>query len=109
MTTPDELNTTTYTGKDVKVGVIDTGVDDTHPDLVKNVKGGFDLVDLYDEPQETPVEEGPPTMHGTQVAGIMAAEGGVTGGAPGSAFYAFRALGAGGEGMWVQGIDGGGG
>lgn len=102
MTTPDELNTTTYTGKDVKVGVIDTGVDDTHPDLMKNVKGGFDLVDLDDEPQETPVEEGPPTMHGTHVAGIIAADGDLTGVAPDSDLYAFRALGPGGEGTSIQ-------
>src|SRR5699024_9022591 len=102
MTTPDELNTTTYTGKDVKVGVIDTGVDDSHPDLKKNVKGGFDLVDLDDEPQETPVEEGPPTMHGTHVASIIAADGDLTGVAPDSDLYAFRALGPGGEGTSIQ-------
>src|SRR5699024_6634261 len=102
MTTPDELNTTTYTGKDVKVGVIDTGVDDTHPDLMKNVQGGFDLVDLDDERQETPVEAGPPTMHGRHVGGTIAADGDLTGLAPDSALYGCRALGPGGEGPSIQ-------
>lgn len=102
MTMPAELNTTSYTGKGVKVAVIDTGIDDGHPDLTENVKGGFDLVDLDGDPQETTEEEGEPTMHGTHVAGIIAADGELEGVAPDSDLYIYRALGPGGAGTSIQ-------
>src|SRR5690625_3774515 len=79
---PHLFNDTFYTGKGVKVGVIDTGIDYNHPYLKKNYKGGYDLVDLDDDPMETLPEEGIPTVHGTHVAGIIAAEGEFTGVAP---------------------------
>ncbi len=41
------------TGKGVKVGVIDTGVDYKHPDLEANYRGGYDIVDQDDDPMET--------------------------------------------------------
>lgn len=99
---PQELNDTPYTGKGVKVAVIDTGVDMNHPDLHANYKGGFDFVDLDDNPQETREEEGMPTTHGTHVAGIIAANGHIKGVAPDAEIYAYRALGPGGVGSSIQ-------
>lgn len=91
-----------WTGKGVKVGVIDTGVDYTHPDLRLNYRGGYDLVDFDGDPMETTIEEGIPTTHGTHVAGIIAANGQMKGIAPDAELYAYRALGPGGTGTSVQ-------
>ena len=99
---PHAMNATSYTGKGVKIGVIDTGIDYTHPDLEKNYAGGYDLVDLDDDPMETTVDEGKPTFHGSHVAGIIAANGELQGVAPDAALYAYRALGPGGTGTSIQ-------
>ncbi|UOE93949.1 S8 family serine peptidase [Alkalihalobacillus sp. LMS39] len=93
------------TGKGVKVAVIDTGIDYTHPDLKRNYKGGFDVVDYDDDPMETKIEEGGPTVHGTHVAGIIAANGKIKGVAPEADIYAYRALGPGGQGTTEQVIE----
>ncbi|ANF96018.1 S8 family serine peptidase [Paenibacillus bovis] len=69
------------TGKGVKVGVIDTGLDYMHPDLKKVYKGGYDSVDKDRDPYETPpisiaqdtYKLGyPGSLHGTHAAGIIA-------------------------------------
>ncbi|MEI3607760.1 S8 family serine peptidase [Pseudogracilibacillus sp. SE30717A] len=99
---PYKLNNTEYTGKGIKIGVVDTGIDFNHPDLRMNYRGGFDLVDLDDEPMETTEDEGMPTSHGTHVAGIAAANGNVKGVAPDASIYAYRALGPGGFGTSIQ-------
>jgi len=99
---PETLNDTEYTGKGIKVGVIDTGIDYTHPDLETNYRGGYDLVDLDEDPMETLPEQGIPTQHGSHVAGIIAGNGFLTGVAPDSEVYAYRALGPGGMGSSVQ-------
>ncbi|MRH43967.1 S8 family serine peptidase [Aquibacillus halophilus] len=93
---------TSYTGKGVKIGVIDTGIDHTHPDLKPNYKGGYDLVDLDDDPMETLPEQGMPTIHGSHVAGIIAANGEMKGVAPEAELYGYRALGPGGMGTSIQ-------
>ncbi|WP_223254420.1 S8 family serine peptidase [Bacillus sp. HNG] len=90
------------TGKGVKVGVIDTGVDYTHPDLRRNYKGGYDLVDGDDDPMETRGVEGRNTSHGTHVAGIIAANGKIKGVAPEADIIGYRALGPGGMGTSEQ-------
>ncbi|MGP4077161.1 S8 family serine peptidase [Halobacillus sp. K22] len=89
-----------YTGKGVKVGVIDTGVDYSHPDLQNNYRGGFDTVDFDNDPMETRGEGA--TMHGSHVAGVIAADGKMKGIAPDAELYAYRALGPGGVGSSVQ-------
>ncbi|WP_046213077.1 S8 family serine peptidase [Paenibacillus wulumuqiensis] len=69
------------TGKGVKVGVIDTGLDYLHPDLRKAYKGGYDSVDKDRDPYETPpisIAQDtyrlgyPGSLHGTHAAGIIA-------------------------------------
>lgn len=92
----------TYTGKGIKIGVIDTGIDYTHPDLSTNYKGGYDLVDFDDDPMETTATQGIPTLHGTHVAGIIGANGTFQGVAPDAELYGYRALGPGGTGTSVQ-------
>lgn len=99
---PHTLNDTIYTGRGVKVGVIDTGIDYTHPDLEKNYQGGYDLVELDEDPMETMPEQGIPTEHGSHVAGIIAGNGSLKGVAPEAHIYAYRALGPGGVGSSIH-------
>lgn len=89
------------TGKGITVGVIDTGVDYTHPDLKRNYAGGHDLVDNDRDPMET-LALGRATIHGTHVAGIIAANGKIKGVAPEASIMAYRALGPGGGGTTEQ-------
>ncbi|MGG3469471.1 S8 family serine peptidase [Neobacillus pocheonensis] len=89
------------TGRGIKVGVIDTGVDYTHPDLQRNYAGGHDLVDNDRDPMETKAL-GRATIHGTHVAGIIAANGKIKGVAPEAKILAYRALGPGGGGTTEQ-------
>lgn len=93
------------TGKGVKVGIIDTGLDYEHPDLRANYKGGYDIIDEDDDPMETKVKQGEPTLHGTHVAGIIAANGRIKGVAPEAEIYAYRALGPGGQGTTEQVLE----
>lgn len=86
------------TGEGVTVGVIDTGVDYTHPDLKRNYSGGKDLVDGDLDPMEARGERGTATIHGTHVAGIIAGDGKLQGVAPRATVKAYRALGPGGKG-----------
>lgn len=92
------------TGKGITVGVIDTGVDYTHPDLRRSYGGGRDLVDQDRDPMETTGEKGKEmaTIHGTHVAGIIAANGRSQGVAPEAKIIAYRALGPGGSGTTEQ-------
>ncbi len=101
------------TGKGIKVGVLDTGIDYHHPDLAKAYKGGYDFVDNDRDPYETTPGDfanAPPgtpptndrgstywTEHGSHVAGTIAgrsaSDGGVKGVAPDAWIYAYRVLG----------------
>jgi len=90
------------TGKGVKVAVIDTGIDYEHPDLRRNYAGGYDVIDGDQDPLETTDVRGEGTIHGTHVAGIIAANGKLRGMAPEADIYAYRALGPGGMGTSDQ-------
>jgi len=70
-----------YDGSGVVVGIIDTGVDVTHPDLANSFRGGSNSwFDPHGE-HTFPVDAaGPATGHGTHVAGIIV--GGERSGAP---------------------------
>lgn len=84
----------TTKGEGVKVAVIDTGIDIDHPDLVDNIKGGYNTIKKkgsYDD------DNG----HGTHVAGIIGAvdnDIGVVGVAPEVDLYAVKALDENGDG-----------
>lgn len=94
----NDKNGRPLTGKGIKVGVIDTGIDYTHPDLRKSYVKGYDFVDNDSDPMET-VNMGPnDTFHGTHVAGVIAANGKMKGVACEAKIYAYRALGPGGFG-----------
>ena len=79
------------TGKGMKIGIIDTGIDYNHPDLGgpgfpnDKVVGGYDFADDDDDPMDPP-EQG----HGTAVAGIAAGNGKVKGMAPDAFLYAYK-------------------
>jgi minor extracellular serine protease Vpr len=90
------------TGRGVTIGVIDTGIDYDHPDLKRNYAGGHDLVDGDEDPMETKGIGVKSTLHGTHVAGIIAANGRMRGMAPEAKIIAYRALGPGGSGTTEQ-------
>ena len=96
------------TGAGVKVAVMDTGIDYNHPDLGGcfgagcRVFTGYDFVgDAYDAVSNpNPVPDNDPddcAGHGTHVAGIIGANGGVVGVAPGVRFGAYRVFGCAGS------------
>lgn len=75
-------------GDGILVAVIDTGIDYTHPDMLGfgpngKVVGGFNFVD----PDQLPLDT---NGHGTHVAGIIAAEGGINGVAPAVRLLAYK-------------------
>ncbi|WP_087941723.1 S8 family serine peptidase [Bacillus kwashiorkori] len=90
------------TGKGIKIGIIDTGIDYTHPDLKHAYVSGYDFVDNDSDPMETKNLGEFNTVHGTHVAGVIAANGKMTGIAPDAKIYAYRALGPGGFGSTEQ-------
>jgi subtilisin len=84
------------TGAGVKVAIIDTGIDYTHPDLDGNYKGGYDYVNGDADPMD---DHG----HGTHVSGTVAAEQnglGVIGVAPTASLYGLKVLSATGSGYY---------
>ena len=84
-------------GTGIVVAVIDTGVDYTHPDLgggfgpSYKVIGGYDFYNHDNDPMDD-------NGHGTHVAGIIAANGNITGVAPDAKLLAYKCLGSDGSG-----------
>ena len=93
-----EIETGGYKDKDGKtihkavVGIIDTGIDPNHPDLKNNIIGGRNFVPAGMDASETGdlndiVDR---NGHGTNVAGIIAANGKVKGVGPNLGIRAYR-------------------
>jgi len=72
-----------YDGSGIVVSIIDTGIDLNHPDLEGQIIGGYDFVDNDDMPEDI-------NGHGTQVAGIIAANGNLKGIAPNSKILMYK-------------------
>ena len=75
-------------GEGVKIAVIDTGVDFNHPDLLGwgpegKVIGGYNFIQEGELPMDN-------NGHGTQVAGVIAADGQVKGVAPKAKILAYK-------------------
>jgi minor extracellular serine protease Vpr len=75
-------------GSGIKVAVIDTGVDFNHPDLFGwgeggKVIGGYNFIQEGQPPLDT-------NGHGTQVAGVIAADGQIMGIAPKAKILAYK-------------------
>jgi subtilisin len=77
-----------YTGKGVRIAVLDTGIDVNHPDLRTVSRQGFSVIDGK---RPTADDNG----HGTHVAGTIAAQRngiGIVGVAPGATVYSVKVL-----------------
>ncbi len=123
----DKLHKEGITGKGVKVGVLDTGIDYNHPDLKDAFKGGYDFVNNDNDPMEAtykdwqasnqPESNGNGTYyteHGTHVSGTIVGQNkndsgvSVEGVAPEADLYMYRVLGPYGSGSSenvIAGID----
>ncbi|KAF0315725.1 subtilisin-like serine protease pr1c [Colletotrichum asianum] len=106
MTQVDKLRAEGYTGKGIRIGIVDSGVDYTHPALGGCfgerclVSYGWDLTGDNYFPPSSPEPDADPydgcVGHGTHVAGIIAAQAnelGFTGAAPEVTIGAYRAWG----------------
>lgn len=118
MTGVDKLHKLGKRGKGMKIGIIDSGIDYTHPSLGGGFGSGFKVAGGYDfvgddfraglDPQE---DEDPLSLcsggeHGTHVAGIIAAEDpedvgfGIVGVVPEAEIYSYRVFSCIGYGTW---------
>jgi minor extracellular serine protease Vpr len=82
------VNDLGYYGEGIKIGVIDTGVDYFHPDLYGfgpdgKIINGYNYINENNPPLDT-------NGHGTEVVGIIAADGKLKGIAPKSSIIAYK-------------------
>ncbi|MFH2028012.1 MAG: S8 family serine peptidase, partial [Nanoarchaeota archaeon] len=93
-----------YTGEDVTIAIIDTGVDYTHPDLGGcfgqgcKVAGGYDFVNNDFDPMDD-------VGHGTHCAAIAAGDGALKGIASNAKIIAYKVINTEGEGYPVDIIE----
>ena len=71
-------------GMNVTIAVIDSGIDATHPELTNSIADAFDALDSKEGPH----------VHGTGIAGAIAAHARLMGSAPEVRIIAIRAFGA---------------
>lgn len=74
-------------GEQIRIGVIDTGIDYSHPDLQGAIGGGINLIQRH----MLPVDD---NGHGTHISGTIAASSrrGMTGVAPSATIYPVKAF-----------------
>jgi subtilisin family serine protease len=97
-----DLAWTITSGANIKVAVVDSGIDLDHPDLAGNVKGNVNTISSRKNGNDD-------NDHGTHVAGTIAAidnKIGVVGGAPLASLYAVKVLDRKGSGWLVDIIEG---
>ena len=70
-------------GADVKVAIIDSGIDARHPELAGSIIDSFDALGSKEGPH----------VHGTGIAGVIASHAKLMGSAPGAKILAIRAFG----------------
>lgn len=90
------------TADPIRVAIVDTGIDLTHPDLIVNIKGGYNAID----PAKSANDD---NGHGTHVAGSAAAIDntiGVIGVGPDIDLYAVKVLNRQGSGFLSDVIEG---
>jgi major intracellular serine protease len=81
-------NWKSYTGKDIKVAIIDTGCDLNHEDIKNNLLNGYNFINNTNYPEDD-------NGHGTHVAGIIAASNnskGIVGVSPDAKIIPIKAL-----------------
>jgi subtilisin family serine protease len=87
-------------GTGILVAVVDSGVDETHPELAGSIAGAFDAI--------TVKINGPLYRHGTSIAGLIAAHGTLLGAAPAARILAVKVFGPTGNGNTfdvLKGLD----
>lgn len=97
-----ELAWPTTTGDPVKVAIVDTGIDLSHPDLQANIMGGYNAINPLKSAKDD-------NGHGTHVAGTIAAIDntiGVVGVGPKIDLYSVKVLNAAGSGYLSDVIEG---
>ena len=100
----EEAHSSDLTGRGIKVAVLDTGVDYTHPDIAPNYMDGYDFINDDNDPMDD-------NGHGTHVAGIIAGVKngeGILGVAPEAEIYALKVSDSRGKGSFsglIKGID----
>lgn len=100
----EPVHNSNYTGRGVKIALLDTGIDYNHPELAPNYRGGYDFINNDSDPMDD-------NGHGTHVAGILAAarDGqGIVGIAPDAEIYAIKVSDKRGSGSFsdlVKGIE----
>jgi subtilisin family serine protease len=95
-----DMNKDDYKGEGIVVGIVDTGIDPSHPDLDHiNITGWMDNVNSRAEPYD---DQG----HGTHIAGIIAAQGEIDGVAPDVKLVVVKAISSGGSGSDSDVADG---
>ena len=98
----DKVQAANINGTGVRVAVIDTGIDYTHPDLAGVYAGGYNVLTGTGDPMDD-------NGHGTHCSGILAATGssrGIYGTAPGISLYGVKVLAANGSGRISDVIQG---
>lgn len=86
----------------IKVGIVDTGISNKHPDLLANIKGGVNTINPFRSWNDD-------NGHGSHIAGIVAALNnsiGVVGMGPLIDLYAIKVLNASGSGYLSDVIEG---